>query len=75
MLSSSSCTGSANWSVLGVSTRQMDGGTGTRERAVLCRHTVPSCIPIVRMVCLSKLNSVIAFGIDEARRNLRSIKS
>ena len=73
--SSSLCIGSANWSVLVASTRQMDGGTGTRERAVLCRHTVPSCIPIVRMVCLSEPESVIAFGIDEARRDLRPIKS
>ena len=54
---------------------RMDGGTGTRESVVLCRHTVPSCIPIMRMVCLSELDSVIAFGIDEARRNLRPIKS
>ena len=58
-----------------LNTRQMDGGTGTRERVVLCRHTVPSCIPIMRMVCLSKLDSVIVFGIDEARRDLRPIKS
>ena len=42
-----------------------------REGVKSCRHTVPSCILIMRMVCLSKPDSVIAFGIDEARRNLR----
>jgi hypothetical protein len=73
MLSSSSCTGSANWSVLGVSPRQMGGGTGTESEGQ-CGYTVPSCILIVRMVCLSNPDSVIAFDIDEARRNLRSIK-
>jgi hypothetical protein len=54
---------------------QLDGWTGDREGVELWRHTVPSCIPIARIVYLSKQDSVIAFGIDEARRNLRQIKS
>jgi hypothetical protein len=52
----------------------MDGGTGTREGVVLCRHTVPSRSLIVGVVCLSEPDSVIAFGIDESRRDLRPIK-
>jgi hypothetical protein len=74
MPSSSSCIGSVNRSGLIVYTPHVDGGTGYREGVESCRHTVPSCILIMRMVCLPKLDSVIAFGVDEARRNLRPIQ-
>jgi hypothetical protein len=52
-----------------------DGWWDWDSSVVSRRHAVPSCIPIVLMVCLPKLDSVVAFDIDEARRNLRPIKS
>ena len=49
-------------------------GLGLSEGVELGCRTVLSCILIMRMDCLSKRDCVVAFGIDEARRNIRPIK-